>query len=305
MERKMQTKASSSFLITLNQVSKFDELKSYLLSLHHINYCVAGEEFAPSTGHKHIHIFVQFKKSCRLSILKLCGAHVDKCRGTPQQNRDYVEKGKKIWEYGQMKVKGWLTIAQVKKLSPQERTKLPIQYYRIIKDIGVEENKNLYVNNIRKNVKVYYISGHSGAGKTNFAFNLIGKDAFNIVKYENGFWLGVTDTCKIALYDDWRDEHMSASEFINFIDYNKHVMNVKNGCIINNYNIIIITTIIRLEFIYMNKPEESRFQWERRIREIYIGAYTNDEFKKKIIELEEKVNKFIKLIAFKKINIRK
>lgn len=299
------SKSSSAFLLTLNQPLKFDGVKSYLLSLRNLNYAIAGKEKAPSTGHEHMHIFVQFKRSCRLAIKSLYGCHIDKCNGTPQQNREYVKKGEIIWEYGKMKTKGWLSIKNVKEMCLDDRVHLPIQYYRIVKEINIEESKKMFVDNIRKNIKVYYISGHSGAGKTNFAFNLIGKDPFNVVKYENGFWMGVTSTCKIALYDDWRDDHMEPSEFINFIDYNKHIMNIKNGCIINNYNIIIITTIMRMEFIYKNKKDESRFQWERRMHEICIGVYTNNEFKKKIIELEEKVNKFIKLIIFKKINIRK
>lgn len=295
---------SSSFLLTLNQPSNFDKVKQYLLSLRNLRYAIAGKEKAPTTGHEHMHIFVQFKRSCRLTLKSLCGCHVDKCNGTPQQNKDYVEKGKIIWEYGEMRSKGWLTIEQVKKLKPQERIKLPIQYYRIVKDIDIEESKKMFVDDIRKNIKVYYISGHSGAGKTNFAFRLIGKDPFNLVKYENGFWMGVTSTCKIALYDDWRDDHMEPSEFINFIDYNKHIMNVKGGSVINNYNIIIITTIIELEFIYMNNPKESRFQWERRIREIIIGQYTNDDKRKHFNKVIDKIEILMKRIIFKRLFIK-
>lgn len=302
--RAKYSQPSSSFLLTLNQPSNFDKVKKYLLSLQNLRYAIAGKEKAPTTGHEHMHIFVQFKRSCRLTLKSLCGCHVDKCNGTPQQNKDYVEKGKIIWEYGEMKSKGWLTIEQVKKSKPQERIKLPIQYYRIVKDIDMEESKKMFVDDVRKNIKVYYISGHSGAGKTNFAFNLIGKEPFNLVKYENGFWMGVTSTCKIALYDDWRDDHMEPSEFINFVDYNKHIMNVKGGCVINNYNIIIITTIIRLEFIYMNKPEESRSQWERRVNEICIGGYTNDEKKKKINRLIDCVKILMKKIILKRLFIK-
>ena len=47
----------------------------------------------------------------------------------------------------------------------------------------------------------------------------------------------------IALYDDFRDSHMKPSEFINFIDYNVHGLNIKNGEIQNNYKYIIITSV--------------------------------------------------------------
>lgn len=283
--RKSQTKASTAFLITLNQIDKFELIKEYLMSLKYINYGIAGKEHAPTTGHLHIHIFVQFTKSCRLSIPKLHGAHIDKCYGTPQQNKKYVEKGEKIWEFGKMRTKGFLSIDAVKKMDIDERMQLPIQYYRIVKDINMED-KIFKVSDIKKYVKVYYISGRSGIGKTSFAHYLIGKETCNIVKYENGFWMGISKNCRIAFYDDWRDSHMKASEFINFIDYNKHIMNIKNGYALNEYNLIIITSILRLEEIYKNVEYESKIQWIRRIREIYLCEYRNKE-------KENQINYFI------------
>lgn len=50
---------------------------------------------------------------------------------------------------------------------------------------------------------------------------------FDEVSYENKFWIGVHDNTDIALYDDFRDTDMKPNKFIKFIDYNKHVMNVK------------------------------------------------------------------------------
>ena len=92
-----------------------------------------------------------------------------------------------------------------------------------------------------------------------------------MIKYENGFYNGV-GTAKIALYDDFRDSHMKPSEFINLIDYNKHYMNIKGGQKLNDYNLIIFTTVQRLENIYLKMlDEEPRLQWERRIEEIKLG----------------------------------
>ena len=298
-KRSTQTKISSAFLLTLNQPEKFNLLRDYLLSLNTLGYAVAGEERAPTTGHRHIHIFAQFKHSTRLSLNRLNGAHVDKCKGTPQQNKAYVEKGKKIWEFGKMKTKGWLSIENVKQMSSTERFSLPIQYYRIVKDMNLIDENKLHVKDVRKHIKVYYISGRSGIGKTNFAFYLIGDKEFNIVKYENNFWLGVTNNCKIALYDDWRDNHMRASEFINFIDYNKHIMNIKNGSVINNYEIIIITSILELKNIYENVEYESKLQWERRIHEIRLIEYVNKERENRITYLFCSLIKYIKKYIFK------
>ena len=132
------------------------------------------------------------------------------------------------------------------------------------------ESNKLSVEKTQKHVKVYYISGSSGIGKSTFAKYLIGKETFNLVKYENSFWIGASVDVRIALYDDWRDSHMKASELLNFIDYNKQLMNVKGGFLLNSYEVIIITSIIRLKDIYKNVLDESRYQWERRTTEIYL-----------------------------------
>lgn len=122
---------------------------------------------------------------------------------------------------------------------------------------------------------MWYISGKTGIGKTEMALNLIGKNIYCSVKYENNFWMGVSDT-EWCLYDDWRDYHMKPNEFINFVDYNKHLMNVKGGRKMNNFKYIIITNIFKLDNIYKNAKDEQRGQWERRVRNIDLETWLED-----------------------------
>lgn len=303
MERKKskQTKCAKNFLLTLNQIDFFDDIRDYLESLKSLNYAIAGKENAPTTGHKHIHIFVQFKKPIRLTIDKLYGCHVDKCYGSPQQNKDYVMKeGDIIWERGQLKRKGGYSIKEVEEMSQEKRKDLSLIYYKTIDLINSEESCRLQPKSMKKMCKVYYISGPSGIGKTEFAKGLIGNETFCLVKYENGFWVGVSKT-RIALYDDWRDSHMKPSEFINFIDYNKQVMNVKHGYKLNEFSIIIITSILRLDDIYSNIDAEYKEQWKRRAREIKLSVVYRDDLKKYINFMINKINNLFKLIIYKKI----
>ena len=67
---------------------------------------------------------------------------------------------------------------------------------------------------------------------------------------------------------------MKASEFINLIDYNKHIMNIKGSQVMNNYKLIIITSLIHPKKIYCNMTEEAREQWLRRIK--IINTSTSD-----------------------------
>lgn len=300
--RATQSWKSSAFLLTLNQVENYDEIKKYLKSLHDFQYAIAGKEKAPTTGHLHIHIFVQFVKSIRLSLRKLLGAHVDKCFGSTEQNIAYVKKdGDIIWEEGVLHHQGFLSVAQIKKMTPQEREGLPAIYFNIAEKLLSKDSCNLRPSDSFKNVKVYYISGRSGIGKTRFAHYLIGNDTFNVVKFVNGFWMGFSNQSRIALYDDWRDSHMDASEFLHFIDYNKQVMNVKGGFMLNNYTVIIITSILRLKDIYQDASLEDREQWTRRVEEIFLSVVYNDERAKLIGILIKCIINYIKLFIYKLI----
>lgn len=262
-----------AYQLTLNEVEKYEGVLEYLKGCK-ISYLISCKEIAPSTGHEHIHIYVQFPTPRSLSVKKCLGAHIEKCRGSPEQNRAYIKKdGNIIDEIGELKTKSNETsfpkIEEVKKMSKTEREQLPLQYYNIVQKINTEENKKLKGDNYYKGkIEVHWFWGESGSGKTRRAVQEIGDAEFNEVKFDGNFWHGVTEDCDIALYDDWRDGHMKPTELINFIDYNCHIMNVKGGTCRNNYKKIYITTLQDPEQIYKNVPEETKKQWLRRIKEI-------------------------------------
>lgn len=88
-------------LLTLNQPERWDALREYIESLKKYRYGIASREFAPTTGHEHIHFYVCFTSGVKLSIKKSCGANIQVCYGTHQQCKDYVMKdGEVIYEYG-------------------------------------------------------------------------------------------------------------------------------------------------------------------------------------------------------------
>ena len=70
---------------------------------------------------------------------------------------------------------------------------------------------------------------------------------------------------------------MKANEFIKFIDYNSQQMNIKGGSVMNNFKLIIITSIIRPDDIYRNVPAESKVQWMRRIQVIDMWPKGSDK----------------------------
>lgn len=258
-----------NILLTLNQPETFDEIKKYLLEKPSFQYGIACREEAPTTGHKHIHFYVQFNKPTTIQKSKLLGSHLDICKGSPQQNINYVKKdGDIIFEEGTPKLKGGKTIKEVMEMKPEERLNLPACYYNICQKIKAEEEKDLKGDDMYKEMKVHWYWGDSGLGKTRRAYKEIGSRTFNEVKFDGNFWHGAKEGGTIALYDDFRDSDMKPRELINFIDYNKHIMNIKGGSCRNTYTEIFITSIQSPEEIYKNVEGEPRRQWLRRLTEI-------------------------------------
>lgn len=132
-----------------------------------------------------------------------------------------------------------------------------------------------------KSIKVYYISGPSGIGKSTKAHELMVQnniEEFDEITYDNGFYIGATNNCKCCVFDDFRDSRMKPDEFIRFIDYRRHTMNIKGGQLLNNYELIIITSIKPLDKIYNKVSDEQKEQWIRRIEYIDLTPIDNDAF---------------------------
>ena len=257
----------------MNEVERWEKLKAYLSSRKLLNYAIACKEIAPSTGHEHIHCYVQFNNSTQLAISKIQGAHIETCKGSPQQNVEYIRKdGDIIWETGKLRLAGNPTIRDIKNMNEDEIDELPWQMRNTATKIKDEQANDIDIEDWHKDIKVYWIYGPSGIGKTERAKQIVRDNAdtygktVNIVKYTNTFWSGIGNA-KIAIYDDFRDSHMPPSEFINFIDYNMHTLNIKGGNKQNNYKLIIITSVQHPQFIYSNmRDSEPRKQWMRRMQ---------------------------------------
>ena len=120
-----------------------------------------------------------------------------------------------------------------------------------------------------KDVKIIYIYGPSGSGKSFNAIEIMKQHNYenfeNVKHNKSDFWLGVNEGEGCCLYDDFRDSDMKANEFINFIDYNIHTMNIKGGCVPNKYSLIIITSIKSPYQLYDKMKEEEKKQWLRRM----------------------------------------
>lgn len=233
-------------------------------------------------GKYHAHYYVYFKNPRTWAALKKFygnDAHIE----IPYSNSGAINyilgKGNhsefktNIQEFGKMPCDNGqhMTVRDILAMSENE-----------IKDLGAKDALNamkikdqfdegIDIDDWKKEVKVTFITGPSGIGKTEKVKEIIRNEKetygtkVHVVKYENGFYHGVGNGQGIAIYDDFRDSHMKASEFINFIDYNVHTMNIKGGSQTNKFNRIFITSVQNPKEIYAKMADEPRKQWLRRI----------------------------------------
>lgn len=272
--------SSRNFILTLNPASLeyYADIVEYLKSLSGLLYILVTEHFGQAQ--QHYHIYVQYVHSKRLSMNRLHGAHIERCFGSAQANiryckaednkhRDAGVTAAVILEEGEPVMKGGnFSVGLLKEM--EEPDEIPAMLYNTWKKIKAD-HRVVRARDYRKNVKVYWIQGPSGVGKTNKAIELaedfesVHDCGTDFIKYCNGFYLGCTRTARVAIYDDFRDSHMKPSEFINLIDYNKHWMNIKGDSMLNEYLLVIITSVQKFSKIYRNVDDEPRYQWERRV----------------------------------------
>lgn len=290
---KGKTLKARRFQLTLNQVDKWDELKLWLEHYKSLNYGIACQEVAPTTGHVHIHCFVQFSNTIAMNLSKLCGAHIEPCRGSTKSNIDYIQKdGDIIWEVGEAPHQGTqYTVGDLKNAKIDE---LPWQMYNTATRVQQATANKVKVGQWRKKVHTYYLYGASDVHKSDLAEALVehfGYDEFEDVKHIKDFWHGIATATGAAIYDDFRHKHMDPSEFINFTDYRLHNMNMKNGSIKNRYSLIIITTIQDWDTLYAGAKEEDREQFRKRcIPYEVVEGYDIDTAIEEIDYLTEEFN---------------
>lgn len=164
-----------------------------------------------------------------------------------------------------------ITVKELKKI---KQKRLYFDKYNTWSKVHSEINCKFNINEIHKNVEVYYIFGPSGVGKTKKAYDIINehkdkdeKIKFNRVSYNNNCWNGVTDKCEIALYDDFDDNSINSIEFKHFIDHDIQLLNTQNGYIKNNYKLIIITSTQNPQDLFKGSKVDKN-QWLSRITKI-------------------------------------
>lgn len=81
---------------------------------------------------------------------------------------------------------------------------------------------------------------------------------------------------------------MRPREFINFMDYNIHNLNVKGSGVPNRYKYIFITSILEPSKLYWDASKNNQElpkQWRRRMEEVDISLKDKEKILDKYIEV--------------------
>lgn len=282
---------SRNFILTVNEKSleHYNDIKNYLIGLKSNTYYLCCEHIEQEN--KHYHIYVQFKTPIKLSVKKLFGTHIDKSRGSPQDNIKYLQcqddkhikkniKSIQIDEFGE--IRNWGGIKNIKQIKESTMDKLeeslPINLYNIAQRIKNEQQEeDIFMdmldeidNDNLKSPEIIYIFGDSGNGKTygayKYALKNYNKSDIGKMSINNNFIKLINDDAKCFVIEEFRPSQIHASEFLQLTDKYGYNCNIKGGFKTIRPEMIIICSILKPTEIY---KDEINKQFTRRITKFY------------------------------------
>lgn len=289
-KKKKYTSKARHFLLTQNNVNLSEKTLDYLKNCKTLRFVIGTREVAPTTKHIHDHFYVQFTNAMAISNKGSQYCHIDKPLGDVFDNIAYIFKLKEPWKRGLVYVKigepayfSGLKVKDVINMTKEDLMELPVQLYPAVKAAMKDFKKPLKASeSLKSDLEVFYLWGDSNTLKSKHALECITKkfgDYYEGVHFINNFWNGVKGDVNVALYEDFRDTDMPADEFIKFIDYTIHPLNIKGGTVNNIYTKILITSVQNPTNLYSKAiREETRIQWLRRMK-IFNFVYDNEQDK--------------------------
>lgn len=265
---------SRGFAWTLfNFEEEWDALYKYFKSKRAMRYLICGKEVCPKTGREHYQGYVYYSRDVYFPKSKIGTLHIEPARYNADINERYCKKGKNIIvEEGEKPHPGKrMGAKEIIELKPNEI--IENDPYNAKRLLEVKEMLTpLNALNWTKNIKVYYLWGNSGIGKSNWVQNKLFEldiDNIDTIDFSNGFWQGITGLNEVAVYDEFRHETMQPKDFIKLIDYRRQRLNIKGGSKLNNYTMIFITSTENPEY-FMQWHYEDKKQWMRRMEVIHL-----------------------------------
>lgn len=287
-----------------------DWLKQILSGLNQVVYWCMADEIG-ECGTYHTHLYVAFKQAIRFSTIKkkFEGGHFEMCRGTSQENRDYIfkegkwEKDKKgethlkdtREEYGQMPIerpgarndladlydmiKQGMSNYEIMEVCPQylfnvDKIERVRQMYR------EEKYKSTF-----RQLEVTYVYGQTGTGKTRNIMEEYGyENVYRITAYDHPF--DGYNGQDVIVFEEFRSS-LKIQDMLNYLDGYPLELPCRYSNKVACFTKAYLVTNLALEKQCESIQREYMETWEAFIRRInLVKEYRNGDIFERTIEQE-------------------
>ncbi len=291
-----QDTRSRKFLVTINNPAEHDfthdKIKETLEKFKSITYWCMADEQGLEEKTPHTHLYIHFTNASRFSTIKKAfpPAHIDECRGTAQENYEYITKTGKhadtdkeqtriegtFEEWGEMPVErqGLRTdLSILHELILDGKTNCEIyevsaeflRYHTLIEQVRQDHRYQEHRGKIR-DMTVVYIWGKTGVGKTRSVLSFYDMcDIYRVTDYGHPF-----DAYKgeaVLVFDEFRSQ-LKISDMLNYLDIYPLTLPSryanKQAC----YSTVYIVSNEPLRDQYKNIQLEQPATWQAFLRRI-------------------------------------
>lgn len=241
-----------------------------------IKYLGYGIEFCPKTKKKHFQglvicnnaiTFNSIKK--KLSLLFNDTIHIEIMKSSFDKNLKYCEKDGDFVDYGN-RPKGQGSRSDIQQII--HSCKNGDKMSKIIDNVNINyqnlkflENINKYLEPARpiKPIKVIWLYGEAGTGKTSFVY----KNFTDVYRPITEKWWSGYDGHKTVLIDDIRPSWCNFTRLLQLTDIYPFMVEVKGGSRQVAYDTIVITAPVDHKKMWASETKEDILQLSRRIVE--------------------------------------
>lgn len=303
---------SRDFCLCLHNIKEtgFDhgKIKDILHGIPSLQYFCIADEIGLETKKLHTHVYIRTRNPIRFSTLKnkFSGAdlRIEQCRGNPTQNRDYVFKIGK-WENDE-KADQRLPDTQEEEgsfpvIKQGQRTELT-RIYEMVKD-GFTNSEIIeacgdtaikYADKLDKlrhiqltdkfrgtrrlGLKVHYITGKTGTGKTRGILDEYGdENVYRVTDYQHPF---DSYQCQpVILFDEFRS-NLRLSDMLNYLDIYPVALPARYAPRVACYSVVYVVSNWSFEQQYpeMQKDPEQESSYEAWVRRFNgcVKEYTDE-----------------------------
>lgn len=292
-----ETKMSRKWLLTINNpVEKgytHDKLQELMKQFTNVTFYCMSDEIGLETKTYHTHLFMYSPNGIRFRTVqsRIPNCHIDYCKGTAQQNRDYVFKEGKFAgtskedtrvdgtqiEWGEMPVErqgrrndivdlydmiaNGMSDYQILDTSPDYMLQL-YQIRQTRQVIRSEKFKNTF-----RQLTTTYIYGSTGCGKTRYVMEKYGyENVYRVTNYKHPF-----DDYKgqdVILFDEFRSS-LPLADMLKYLDGYPVVLPCRFADTQACFTKVYFTTNIPIDKQYVNIQRDELESYKAFLRRVH------------------------------------